>query len=328
MTLASEASRGWLGVLLVCVWTRAAAAEGAGADAQARTVARDLAQQGAEAFERGQYGVALDRFTRAQAIFGAPSLSLMRARALRKLGRLTEAVDAYEVTQRTPIALDAPEAFRRAVADARREGAELDARMPRMLVRVRGGGNFEQVRVVLDGKVVPPALLDVERPIDPGRHEIHAFAPGRDPITRHLLVAEGEHVVVDLPFVERAAKRAPAPAASRDASDRDGTSSTRRTLGFVGAGVGTAALGVAAVSGVIALKKQSTLDSVCNPGCPSSAADDIDAFRVNRTISYAGLAVGVLSLGVGGYFLLTSTSTPEQVGVHVSASGVRVGGRF
>jgi hypothetical protein len=289
-------------------------------------LARDLAQQGAEAFERGQYGVALDRFTRAQAIFRAPSLSLMRARALRKLGRLTEAVDAYEVTQRTPIAPDAPEAFRRAVTDAQREGAELDARMPRMLVRVRGGGDFERVRVVLDGKLVPPALLDVERPIDPGQHEIHASAPGRDPITRHVLVTEGEHVVVELPFVERAAE--PAPAAPHDGSGSDGTSSIRRTVGFVGVGVGAAALGVAAVSGVIALKKQSTLDSVCHPGCPSSAADDIDAFRVNRTLSYGGLAVGVLALGVGGYFLLSSTSPQGQVGVHVSPSGVRVGGRF
>src|SRR3972149_2702255 len=119
---------GWgLGLLLGLVMT-ASNARAQEVDAQTRTLARDLAVQGAEAFEREDYVTALDRLNRAAALYPAPSIDVMRARALVRLGRLLEALDRYEETQRTPLAEDAPEAFRQAVSDAKREGAELHAR--------------------------------------------------------------------------------------------------------------------------------------------------------------------------------------------------------
>ncbi len=73
-----------------------------GTDSVTRTTARDLALQGSEAFDHGQYQVALDLFQRAGELVRAPTISLMQARSLSQLGRWVEAMDAYEGVQHFP----------------------------------------------------------------------------------------------------------------------------------------------------------------------------------------------------------------------------------
>src|SRR5262249_1729727 len=156
-----------------------------GNDAETRTMARELARHGAEAFDAKDFVTALDRFTRAEALFRAPSIVVMRARSLAALGRLVEALDAYEETQRMPLASNAPGGFGGAAHDAEREGEELGKRVPRLTLRVRADDGIEEgMQVLLDGKEVPSALLNVERPVDPGTHEIAAAAPGHASVTR------------------------------------------------------------------------------------------------------------------------------------------------
>src|SRR6185295_6955519 len=65
-------------------------------DAGIRTAARDLATQGAQAFEAGEYAQASDFFRRAHELVPAPSIALLQARSLAKLGQLLEAIDIYE----------------------------------------------------------------------------------------------------------------------------------------------------------------------------------------------------------------------------------------
>lgn len=299
--------------------------QSANADAETRALARDLAQQGAQAFESGEYATALDRFTRAHTLFPAPSLSVMRARALLKLGRLVESLDAYEETQRTPLPEDAPEAYLRAVADAKQEAAELAPRIPRLLVRVHAPeAHAGALHVTLDGKVLPPALLDVERPIDPGRHELHASGENLEPVTKTVNLREGEKLVIDLTLQARARPGR----VTRAALPEDGAAPTRQTWGLVAVGVGAAGLATSVVTGIIALKKHSSLESVCRPGCPPEYADDIDAFRVHRTLSYASLAVGAASAGVGCYLLFGGSSERATTALHVSPSGVTIRKRF
>ena len=93
-------------------------------DPETRTAAREMATQGAEAFEKQDYETALDRFQRASALFRAPSISVMEARTLVKLGRLLAALDKYESTRHIVLPPDAPEALHRAVEDAAHEAAE------------------------------------------------------------------------------------------------------------------------------------------------------------------------------------------------------------
>jgi hypothetical protein len=310
----------------------ASLAHGAEPDPQTRTIARELARRGAEAFEQDDFATALDRFTRAEALFRAPSICVMRARSLVGLGRLVEALDAYEATQRMPLADDAPSAFREAVRDAKREGEELRAKIPHLLLHVRiEPADADGVTVVLDGNELPRALLEVERPIDPGLHEIHASAPSRPSIATSVSLHEGDHLSLELPFetlaivspAEPHAETAP-PGASPPRS-----SGSRPIWGWTLIGAGAAGLGLAAITGEIALTKKSSLDAQCHPGCPPSAASDMDAFRSNRTLSYVSLALGTASLGAGGYLLLfAGKPSAAHVAASVEPFAVHVHGAF
>ena len=123
--------------VLIVLAIRTAPGHAQGADAEMRTVARELARQGADAFEQRDYATAMDRLTRAYSLFRAPTISLMQARALARLGRMVEALDKYEETQRLPLGDEPPDAFLKAVGEAKDEAQELRTRVPRISIQVR-----------------------------------------------------------------------------------------------------------------------------------------------------------------------------------------------
>jgi hypothetical protein len=316
----------WLASALVA---RPALAEDSAHSAELRTAARALAIEGAEAFDRRDYALALDRFTRAESLFKAPTIQVMRARTLEKLGRLVEALDTYEATQRTPLAPDAPEAFRQAIIDARVDGGALANRIPRMTLHVVGpNAPPSDLLVIVDGREMPHALLDVERPVDPGRHGIVVHARGYQSATHSVVLAEGARHVLEIPLVaEGAARPSPALGEATPEGGDDGTTPSPRVAGFALVGAGGVLLVTSAVTGVLALSAQSELDDHCEPGCPENMADELDSFRRNRTVSYVALALGAASLGAGGY-LLWSTPSGSAAEVGLGLGSVRVRGRF
>jgi hypothetical protein len=320
--------------ILIFLAIRTAPSHAQGADAEMRTVARELARQGADAFEQRDYPTALDRLTRAYSLFRAPTISLLQARALVRLGRLVEALDKYEETQRLPLGDEPPDLFLKAVGEAKDEAQQLRARVPRISIQIRAvHGRLDGLSVQLDGKPVPSALLDVERPIDPGMHEVTVKANTYDPVVRQAQLGEGDRVVLQIALdaprkaqpTEGLEAKAPAPDALQSATNDP---SQRLLFGWLGVGVGSAGLAAFAVSGVVALQKKSGLDAVCRPGCPPSAAQDIDSFRTMRTISYVSLVAGAASLALGGYFLLSGSPESAHVAVSVGPANASVGGAF
>ncbi|HEX6277938.1 MAG TPA: hypothetical protein VFZ53_33070 [Polyangiaceae bacterium] len=309
-----------------------ALADDAARSAELRTAARALAVEGGEAFDRGDYPLALDRFTRAESLFKAPTIQVMRARTLEKLGRLVEALDIYEATQRTPLAPDAPEAYRQAIVDARVDGNALANRVPRMTLHVVGpSAPPSDLVVTVDGRELPHALLDVERPVDPGPHGIVVHAKGYESATHSLVVAEGSRHVLEIPLVAEGAARSSAVLADNPpaAAENDGPATpSRRVAGFALAGAGGALLVTSAVTGMLALSAKSDLDDHCEPGCPETMTDELDAFRRNRTLSYVTLGLGAASLGAGGYLVLSTPSGSASAEVGLGLGSVRVRGRF
>ncbi len=275
--------------------------------------------QGAEAYERKDYATAQDRFERASALFRAPSITVMAARSLVALGRFLEALDKYEETQHMPLPPDAPDAFQKAVSDAQKEAKSVRARLPLLKIQTLGAASRDKgFRVTLDGKPVPAPLLDVERPLDPGQHRVKASAPGFSDFEKSFAVEEAAHVVVEVPF-------AAAPA------DRDGAArafTSKQILGYGLLGVGAVGLGTSLVTGILALNHHSHLSDSCHPGCPPSAAQDLSAFRTDRTLSYVSLAVGVSAASIGGYLVLAGEPQAEHIGAALSPGGVELRGRF
>lgn len=294
-------------------------------DALTRTAARELAVEGAQSFEQRDYRNALDRFRRAFAVFPAPSIAIMEARSLVGLGRFVEALDKYEETLRTPLADDAPDAFRQAVADAAREAEELKPRIPRLTLDIdaetRALPGFD---LMLDGKRIRGALWGVPLPVDPGEHTVRASATARAPVLRRVALAEAARELVRVDF----AASVPSAAVTETATASASPGSSSRVLGWTAVGVAGLGLGTSAITGVIALGKKSELDDACRPTCPASAKDDIDSWRTQRTISYVSLGVGAAALAVGGYLLLGSDDDATQVGALVTPTGASLRGEF
>jgi hypothetical protein len=305
----------------LCLFARAARAEEP--DAGTRMAARELAVAGAEAFEKQDYATALDRFQRAESLYKAPSIAVMVARCFARVGRVVEAVDKYEETLRMPLDAAAPEAFQRAVADATAEVELTRARVARIELRLPADAPAgSQVR--LDDKPVPPALLGVPTPVDPGVHRLVAHAPGRVPYSYDVTLAEGAREAVEISLeveARRSAPPAPPPAA---AAPRHRTSVLTIAL-LTGGGI---ALAAGTVTGIAALSHKSSLDAACKPGCPAKMSSDLDSFRLDRTLSYVGFGVGLAAVGAGTYFLLHESSSGGEVGALLLPGAAAVTGSF
>jgi hypothetical protein len=285
--------------------------------------ARELAVAGAEAFDRQDFVTALDRFLRAESLYKAPSIAVMVARCLARVGRVVEAVDKYEATLRTPLDPSAPEAFQRAVADASAEVEGVRARVARIELRVPADAPPE-LEVMLDALPLPKALLGVPTPVDPGAHRIVARAPGREPYRYDLKLAEGARQAVEirLPLL----KRGELQARPEDEQRQGFGKVSALTIGlFAGGGV---ALAIGVGSGVAALNHQSRLDEQCSPGCPADMSSELDAFRLTRSLSYVGFGVGVAAMGAGTYFLLHEGPSGAKVGALVMPGGAGLAGTF
>jgi len=83
-----------------------------------------------------------------------------------------------------------------------------------------------------------------------------------------------------------------------------------------------------AVTGISALNHKSHLDKTCSPSCPPSISSELDAFRMNRTLSYVSFGVALAAAGAGTYFFLRNGSSGSQVGAMVVPGGAAVAGRF
>lgn len=293
------------------------------ADAGTRVAARELAVAGAEAYDNQDFVTALDRFQRAEQLYKVPSITVMVARCLARNGRLVAAVDKYEETLRMPLDATAPEAFQRAVADAGSEVETTRARVARLELHLPADVPAG-VEVLLDQRPVPPALIGVATPVDPGAHRVTARAPGKAPFNLEVSLAEGARQSIEIELAPLQPLTPPESSAGGGSGFKLRASPLTIAL-LAGGGV---ALAVGTVTGIAALNHKSALDDACSPGCPPSMNDDLNGFRRNRTISYLGLGIGLAAAGTGGYLLWRDNSTGRQVGAAAFPGGAFVTGSF
>lgn len=176
----------------------------------------------------------------------------------------------YARILREGAARGSPPVFLRAVEDAKSELAELELRVPTLVV---------------EGKGAPD--LRTKGDLAPGPRAA-AMTPLRAP---------------------DAGKLAP-PSPAR-------ASSPRKTLGFVAIGVGSAALITGAVTGILALERESDLSAACpDDHCPASAQSSVDTYSRLRIAAGSTLLAGA-ALAVTGTLLILTTPRPRSGGAFV-----------
>jgi hypothetical protein len=293
-----------------------------------RTQARELGRKGADALDEKNFDAALDLFQRANALYHAPTLTLGLARALAGTGKIVAALEVYERLAREGAGPSPSAVSLRAVADGEREARPLQARIAHALFKVAPVG----ASVVVDGKPVPRAGLEAERPIDPGHHEAEATSPGYLRRQVSFDVPEGGHTTVTLVLDAAPAPLvAVAPPPPDLAVPAPRAPSAQRTIGAALLGVGAAGLVAGAVAGGVAVAENGALAGACGKDhvCPPGESGTLSAYRAAGTASTVALVAGGALAGVGLVVFLTA---PHRAGpslqARLSLQGTALQGSF
>ena len=95
-------------------------------------------------------------------------------------------------------------------------------------------------------------------------------------------------------------------------------------MGYVLAGVGAAGVVVGGVTGIMVLGKKKTADEHCYPefrACDQEGVDANESGRTLGTVSTVGFAIGLVGLGLGTYFILTSDDEGQPQTTLVTQAG-------
>lgn len=265
-------------------------------DDATRAEARKIAEEGLALFDAGRYADALDRFQRAGALVRAPTMELLSARSLVKLGRLVEASDHYRTAAEMTLTDGASEALRKARVDAAKEREALVPRIPSLWLSLEG--TADGASVTLDGERVAQERIGAAFPIDPGPHAV-VVTLGATSKTERFQLTEGEQRRLAL---------------SLDAPPPPPAASPLRIAGFVGIALGGVGVIVGAVAGGVSVSTSSELDQVCKPSCPESERDKVATYETTKAITTPSLVAGAVLLGAGGLLVGLAPSSPQSTG--------------
>jgi hypothetical protein len=248
-------------------------------------------------------------------------------------------------------AASCPDDIRR---ECERRSDQINASIPTIVFEVKdgAGGDVLGVSVTMDGALLVDRLEGSAISLDPGAHRFVFEAQGRKPVSRTLVLIEGEKgrretvVMADSspppaeptagasPPPARSAERAPGAAAADGGPARDGA--PLRTIGFAALGVGVVGVGVGAFFGLTAMSKNNAAH--CDSG---AVCDDPQARRDAKSaalLADISFAAGAVFAGTGLALVLVAPSNDrakrDAARVEAApsfgarAAGMTVTGRF
>lgn len=188
-----------------------------------------------------------------------------------------------------------------------------------------------ELSVELDGSLIGRPAWNTPMPINPGRHQLRASAPGfKDYTTEFDVGREKDAKRVEVPALEPAPAAPAAPAATAEQAPASGAppspasskpssaSRTKRVAAYVTAGTGIGLVGIGSFFGVRALSKMSESDDACpNDRCTHTGAER--SVQANSAANVANVCVGVglAAIGVGAYLYFTSGSSKNEQAARV-----------
>ncbi len=216
-----------------------------------------------------------------------------------------------------------------------------------MTITVSGAGNTTVI-VTMDGKPVPPALVGIAMPIDPGAHQVKAVASGFKPAEQSVKLAPagsqdislkleaGPDAANDAPMGLTSAppdESSPAPSAPPPDTGDNGTgkggSSGLRIGSYVALGVGVVGLGLGTFFVLRSSSKRKDADAAykaCGSPCldsnPKSAevASLDSSARSAKTLGTVGFIVGGVGVATGVTLFLLSGK--KQGAEHADAPSI------
>jgi hypothetical protein len=308
----------------------AGAAPARAQDQQAETVAaaRSLGIQGVQLADAGKCPEAIEKLSRAEALYHAPTILGRLGECQVVVGQIVLGTENLNRVVREQLPANAPKAFK---AAQERAAKVLETALPRIAhLTVNVEPQDAKPAVTVAGSPVPSALIGVERPTDPGKHVVVATAPGYLEARTEVELAEGGHQAVTLKLVPDPSTAVaapppvttPAPADTTSANAGADSGKGTKTLAFVMLGVGGVGLVTGGVTGFLAMQKKGDLDCP-DKTCTGSQADDLDSANTMALVSTIGFGVGAAAAVVGVVLLATSNGSTEKPAT-ASVAGVQV----
>lgn len=294
-------------------------------------------------FNRGKAFYAAQNFEDALAAFRAsvatypsPTAQLLVARCLRELGRLGEAVLAYEdavVLAGTRAALSEEYAQARGAAES--ELGELAARVGRLRIELVPADVKAEVRV--GGLVLPAAASSRAWPVTPGSVVVTASAPGLVAATQTVTVRAAEEARARIEFTAAAGSTRPqdgAPSTAGPTVDEGG--GAYDVLAWTSAGIAVLGAGAFVLFYALAQGQQDDYDSACvKSACTDSEQSSLASTgQTYETLTNVGLAAGLVGVVAASvFFVLSATDDASNVGandptVRVTTRGMELSWEF
>jgi len=311
-------------------------------------LAESLFDQGRELMEAGKYDEACPKLAESQRIDPAGGTLINLGLCYEKGGKLASAWAAFKEAR--VLARQQGRADR--VSFSVQHIKSLEPRLSHVTISVPASRRVNGLTVKLDGRRIAPAAWGAPIPLDRGEHLMQAAAPGHEPWSARVTIGdEGQSETVELPALEQkkptAAAPPPLPKKREPGPKRDAVvaepaaeevSSNSPVVGYVLVGTGVAAAGVGSYFGAKAFSSWSDRNDHCPDGrCDTQGVELGDDTKSNATIANVALGLGLVSAGIGTYFILSfSGESSTEVGDGVAldfdmgpdALGARVRGTW
>jgi hypothetical protein len=279
-------------------------------DAAVLSQARGKFRQGVALEAAGDWQRALATFKEVALVKSTPRVRFHVAQCEEKTGDYVQALGSYRLALQ-----EAREGNAKDVLAAAQEAlAGLEPRVPKLTI-TRGDG-AAVAEITLDGANLGAGSVGAAIPTNPGPHTLKAAAPGREPFSVELTLADRETKTIELVMVplKQAASAAPItaspPVRDEPQPSHDGPS-LMRTAGFIVGGVGVASLSVAGLFFAMRQSAISDLDAQCGANrqsCPPDAKPRFDQGKTYATVSTATALGGIGALAIGGVLVIAAPS--------------------
>lgn len=302
--------------LFLCI-TAVVGAQASTAFAQGTAAAAEaLFQQGRSDLAKGDYDSACTKLRQSDELDPGLGTKLNLADCEDKRGHSATAWELFKAVEDKLDPADPRQAF------AKRQREVLEPKLPK-LVLVPAPGAPSGTTVREGSAVIRSTAFGIALPLDPGRHQFTVSAPGRADATLSVLLESGKSTQLVVapgaptqPGVVPAAARPSGPMTVGIQSP-DNTHGNRRdrTLASAFLSLGAAGLVVGGVGGILAISAKHTNDQHCNAAlrtCDATGHDSAASGRTYGAVTTAGLAVGVVGLGLGTYFLVRGSKGSES----------------
>lgn len=214
---------------------------------------------------------------------------------------------------------------------ARARAAQLEPKLARVVIAVTTPG-LDGLEIRRRDIVIGKAQWGTSIPVDPGRLQIVATAPGKTAWTQEIAVAASASLTITVPTLADALSGGALAGPVEEPRSRAG--SGQRTGGIVALGAGLLGMGVGAALAVVA--KSDYDDSAgehCRGSlCDAQGKDATDAARRLGTAATVVFGVGAAVAVTGVVVWLTaprsSTTKSASVSVRVAPQAILLGGEF